>query len=1257
MKKRFTLILFALLVVCVRAVLAQQSTDVTIPINATTFPDEAFRSFVSTQYDTNSNGKLEASECDAVTTMEVTGQGISSLKGVEHFPNLSVLQCFSNQLTSIDVSKNTKLTELWCDNNQLTTLDVSKNTMLETLVCYYNQLTSLDVSKNTKLTTLNCLDNQLTSLDLSNNTELTFLECPFNQLTSLDLSNNTKLEWLSCYNNQLTELTVSGNVALSYIACFGNKLSSQALSSLIASMPTVTSGNGRFYPLYTESGETNALITKAQVAQAKEKGWNTYYNNNEAGAQWEPYPGIDGILINATTFPDEAFRSFVSTQYDTNSNGKLEASECDAVTTMEVTGQGISSLKGVEHFPNLSVLQCFSNQLTSIDVSKNTKLTELNCGGNQLTSIDVSKNTKLTELWCDYNQLTTLDVSKNTMLETLWCGENQLTTLDVSNNTNLNFLVCNGRVGDDDNQLTSLDVTKNTKLKYLYCEDNQLTTLDVSKNPQLESLTCSNNQLTSLNVSKNTALRKLTCNNNQLTDVALQSLVNSLPTTTDGDFKPLSSVEYETNALMSKAQVAQAKAKGWDTYYYNDDSGQWGEWELYPGIDGITIDATTFPDAAFRNYVSTKIDNGDGMLVDSERDAVTEITIEFKDVSSMEGIGYFPNLSKLSCTGNKLTSLDVSENTALTELDCRYAGLTSLDVSKNTQLTNLYVSGNQLTSIDVTNNALLTKLWCEENPLNSLDVTKNTLLTRLDCYKNQLTALDLSKNTLLTRLTCDNNHLTALDLSKNTQLTRLTCDYNQLTALDLSGNTQLTELYVSANQLTSLDVANNTALTNLDCSSNQLTSLDVANNTALNYLDCYYNKLTALEVSSSGALLVINCYGNQLSSQALSSLIGSLPTVTSGFLVPLSSESGETNALITKAQVDAAKAKGWSTYTYAFEPYAGYDAGDTYSVTFVNMQADTWGEDVYIHAWSNESGNVTGDWPGVKCEKTGTVNVYNWEFPVYSCTFSGSVKPDYVMFNNGDMSNSGANTKQTVGNAYIDGATYRNSIEGEMSQYIGSFFFTDGASQYKPTDTYSVGYYGSADKATYARMFTTGKLSTIVLPFALSADVAAAKGKFYQITSIKNGKIYGDEVAAPEAYVPYMFMPSDNPWLTNIEVSELPAFALNSVTTDEGYTMEFVAEPTTLTSGGEYDYYGFAGGQFVKAAVATANPFRAYVKVPRSANAPATLQWLGDDATGISDYKAEDGSARKEVFDLQGRRVENPTRGIYIINGKKTVVR
>ena len=40
--------------------------------------------------------------------------------------------------------------------------------------------------------------------------------------------------------------------------------------------------------------------------------------------------------------------------------------------------------------------------------------------------------TNITELDCNENQLTALDVSKNTALTTLWCGNNQLTVLDVS---------------------------------------------------------------------------------------------------------------------------------------------------------------------------------------------------------------------------------------------------------------------------------------------------------------------------------------------------------------------------------------------------------------------------------------------------------------------------------------------------------------------------------------------------------------------------------------------------------------------------------------------------------------------------------------------------------------------------------------------------------------------------------------------------------------------------------------------------------
>ena len=73
------------------------------------------------------------------------------------------------------------------------------------------------------------------------------------------------------------------------------------------------------------------------------------------------------------------------------------------------------------------------NQLTELDVSKNTALTELGCNMNQLRKLDLRDNKALKELCCSVNQLTELDLSQNTELRVLQCKENQLTSLDLEN--------------------------------------------------------------------------------------------------------------------------------------------------------------------------------------------------------------------------------------------------------------------------------------------------------------------------------------------------------------------------------------------------------------------------------------------------------------------------------------------------------------------------------------------------------------------------------------------------------------------------------------------------------------------------------------------------------------------------------------------------------------------------------------------------------------------------------------------------------
>ncbi len=223
------------------------------------------------------------------------------------------------------------------------------------------------------------------------------------------------------------------------------------------------------------------------------------------------------------SFPDANFEAAVRVVIG-KPTGAITKGDVAEVTELDVSERNIADLAGIEHFTDLKWLDCTDNQLTALDVSKNTALTVFGCGGNQLTTLEVSKNTALTWLGCFGNQLTALDVSKNTALTGLYCENSQLTALDVSKNTALESLFCGW------NQLTILDIGKNTALISLHCRSNKLTALDVSKNMALDMLWCQDNQLTTLDVSKNTALIGLCCENNQLTvlDVSKNTALREL---------------------------------------------------------------------------------------------------------------------------------------------------------------------------------------------------------------------------------------------------------------------------------------------------------------------------------------------------------------------------------------------------------------------------------------------------------------------------------------------------------------------------------------------------------------------------------------------------------------------------------------------------------------------------------------------------------------------------------------------------------
>ncbi len=90
----------------------------------------------------------------------------------------------------------------------------------------------------------------------------------------------------------------------------------------------------------------------------------------------------DGIVIDSSSFPDDAFRGYVSLNYDLNGDGILSDKEIENVYTMDVSNRNIHSLEGIEYFTSLYYLDCSNNKLMSFDISKNPSLSTVFSAGN-----------------------------------------------------------------------------------------------------------------------------------------------------------------------------------------------------------------------------------------------------------------------------------------------------------------------------------------------------------------------------------------------------------------------------------------------------------------------------------------------------------------------------------------------------------------------------------------------------------------------------------------------------------------------------------------------------------------------------------------------------------------------------------------------------------------------------------------------------------------------------------------------------------
>jgi hypothetical protein len=204
----------------------------------------------------------------------------------------------------------------------------------------------------------------------------------------------------------------------------------------------------------------------------------------------------------------------------------------------------------------------------------------------------------------------------------------------------------------------------------------------------------------------------------------------------------------------------------------------------------------------------------------------------------------------------------------------------------------------------------------------------------------------------------------------------------------------------------------------------------------------------------------------------------------------------------------------------------------------------------------------------------------------------------------------------------------------------------------------------SFDAGTYnvSLTYTKGaaKLGTICLPFATTTEELSTKYgvtvKIYELTSHADNVISFSGVESLDAGKPYLIY-SDEALSGELTFADKAVVATASTTEASGVTFHGIYAPITAGNWGA-EWYGVTSeGKIAKGtSTTTMNGLRAYF----TGNVANARIFIVDDenTTGIAAINREgmtiDNAA---VYNLSGQKVQHAKKGLYIVNGKKVVIK
>ncbi|MBR0036325.1 MAG: hypothetical protein IJP70_01650 [Bacteroidales bacterium] len=192
------------------------------------------------------------------------------------------------------------------------------------------------------------------------------------------------------------------------------------------------------------------------------------------------------------------------------------------------------------------------------------------------------------------------------------------------------------------------------------------------------------------------------------------------------------------------------------------------------------------------------------------------------------------------------------------------------------------------------------------------------------------------------------------------------------------------------------------------------------------------------------------------------------------------------------------------------------------------------------------------------------------------------------------------------------------------------------------------------------RSITANNWSTICLPFALTSEqLTSTFGSGVKVAELSESgtdenTLSFSSVTSTTANKPYAIKVA----------SDFTSATISGVTIEEGTPTqsvgdwEFIGTYSTVSNLAEGNFYIKSNSLYQATGTQSVKPFRGYFHY-KGSGSPRQVSFFVDSETSVESVQAAETTDKASAFDLQGRRVNEShlTRGMYIVNGKKMIVR